>query len=74
MRKMELLKTGLLLAVLAAFLAVSPALAADLPKVETPMIATTCGQSPEAMMVKISSTRWFSAAPRSPTNSVRQRG
>ena len=48
-------KMGLLLAVLAAFLAVSPAFAADLPKVETPMIATTCGQSPGAMMVKMSS-------------------
>ena len=55
MRKMELLKTGLLLAVLAVFLAVNPAFAADLPKVETPMIATTCGQSPGAMMVKMSS-------------------
>lgn len=30
------------------------AFAGDLPKVETPLLATTCGQTPGAMMVKMS--------------------
>jgi hypothetical protein len=46
LRKVLLLSVSIL-----ALLAV-PALA--LPKIETPVIATTCGQSPGAMMVKMS--------------------
>ena len=48
-------RKGLFLLVLALCLTSASGFAADLPKVETPMIATTCGQSPGAMMVKMSS-------------------
>ncbi len=44
----------LFIAALFIFAAVGFAFAAALPKVETPIIATTCGQSPGAMMVKMS--------------------
>ena len=42
------------LLVLALLLSVTSAFAADLPKVSAPIIATTCGQSPGGMMVKMS--------------------
>lgn len=45
---------GFLLAACVACLMAGFAFAADLPKVETPIITTTCGQSPGAMMVKMS--------------------
>ena len=47
-------RKGLFLLFLALSLTAASAFAADLPKVETPVIATTCGQSPGAMMIKMS--------------------
>ena len=47
-------RKGLFLLVLALCLTAASAFAAELPKVETPIVATTCGQSPGAMMVKMS--------------------
>ena len=46
------MKRKVFLSVLALFLMATSA--AALPKVETPLIATTCGQSPGAMMIKMS--------------------
>ena len=47
-------RKSLFLLVLALCLTAASAFAAELPKVETPIVATTCGQSPGAMMVKMS--------------------
>lgn len=46
--------SGALLVAAMLFVLVAGAFAAELPKVETPIIATTCGQSPGGMMVKMS--------------------
>lgn len=51
---MTMKRKGLFLAVCVVCLMAGLAFA-ELPKVETPIIATTCGQSPGAMMVKMSS-------------------
>lgn len=47
-----MMKRKAFLSVLALFLLAASA--AALPKIETPIIATTCGQSPGAMMIKMS--------------------
>jgi hypothetical protein len=44
---------GVILSVVVSVVAATAAFA-DLPKVETPIIATTCGQSPGGMMAKMS--------------------
>ena len=49
MRKKEFLSAVCVVCLMAGF-----AFAADLPTVEAPMVTTTCGQSPGAMMVKMS--------------------